>query len=317
MAGGVVCPFGEGAPTDRWSCTRCGSAASAADIASFLAAEKLVLESVLALPPSIAAAFAAKDAPQLGEGEDVLDRIAGEPGLAEEMQARLEQIVLTVAAAAPASASASASNAAGASSSSSAPSPASSSSSSSLPVSLASLSVSPAPAKTARKAARQRKAASKRACGSGVGAGFFVLEPGQKEAVARMAPQHFVVHQAAELWLSSRLAQLLSLPAAQSASPAQWAPLLSCAQMRLASLKIVLRSETHWALARELDRLGALATLSGRMDLAREAWAAAHHVHRSCFGDEADSTRRALHRVQHPPRNRQELGIDEQETEEE
>jgi dimethylargininase len=311
--GGVVCPFGV---TGRWSCcTRCGVAPSASQVAAYLAAETLVLDSVLALPAAAVAAASARDAVPLGEGEDVLDRLAADPVLLADMQARVEQIVQTACAAAAATADGqAAASGMPATSSSSSAAPSSSSSSSASPVvSAGELKVGGRTvAARQRKAAAARRAASKRAAGSGAGASFFILTPEQKAAVLLLTPQHYIVHQAAELLLSARLSQVLSLPAEQVSS-AQWSSLLSLAHTRLASLKTVLRSDTHWSLARELDRLGAVATLGGRWDAARDAWDAALHVHRTCFGEEADSTRRARIRAQQPPRTREELGLDDEE----
>jgi len=287
-------------------------------VAAYPAAETLVLDSVLALPAAAVAAASARDAVPLGEGEDVLDRLAADPVLLADMQARVEQIVQTSCAAAAATADGQAVGS-GVSAASSSSSAAPSSSSSSSPSSASSV-VSAGELKVGgrtvaarqRKAAAARRAASKRAAGSGRGASFFILTPEQKAAVLLLTPQHYIVHQAAELLLSARLSQLLSLPAEQATS-AQWSSLLSLAHTRLASLKTVLRSDTHWSLARELDRLGAVATLGGRWDAARDAWDAALHVHRTCFGEEADSTRRARIRAQRPPRTREELGLDDEE----
>jgi len=121
----------------------------------------------------------------------------------------------------------------------------------------------------------------------------------QRAALASMTTQHWMVHHAMERLLSTRLVQLqqqLSTAGTgvSSASLAsEWSALSALAHCRIAHVQRTLRLSTHWSLAREYDRLGEAATLCAQSAAAQAAWQAAYEVQRACFGEQADSTRRA------------------------
>ena len=319
VCSGTVSPYGEATAQDpgMWSCTRCGRAPSSASVSAFLSAESLILDDLLSLPCS--SLGSGPDAPPLAPGEDALDALLADPVLADDMQPRLEQILGAVLAAAAAAGESNTAAVAAAIGMTACGSNANSSGGMShlgggiggVGV-VGSLSVSPSPSKTARKNARLRKAASRRAAASGTGASFFALSGPQRAAVSLLAPSHWIVHTGIEVMMGARLSRLLSLSLSPSAAAPHWSALLSLGALRVDNVRRVLRSASHWSLAREFDRMGAVATLAGRahQQAAAAAWASAHRVHRECFGDDADATKRALQRMINPPTERHQLGFD-------
>lgn len=318
MCSGTVSPYGEATVQNpgTWSCSQCGRAPSPGSVSAYLSAESLILDELVALPCS--SLGSGPDVPPLAPGEDAIDALLADPVLADDMQPRLEQILGAAVAAAAAAGDANGAAVAAALGVPACGSNANSSGSSSVLAQLGgigggvsgSLSVSPSPSKTARKNARLRKAASRRAAASGTGASFFALSGPQRAAVSLLAPSHWIVHSVSEVLMGARMSRLVSLPPAAAAP--HWPALLSIGALRVDNVRRVLRSASHWSLAREFDRMGAVATLAGRThaDAAAAAWASAHRIHRECFGDDADATKRALMRMRNPPTDRDQLGFE-------
>ena len=250
--------------------------------------------------------------------DTILDGLIEESDLLRSVRPEIEQIVeavLTANAAVQASSSSSASQQlTSITSSSSSNSNSSSSASGSSSSSSLSFSSTPNRSKTARKLASQRRKVSG---GSGaatnnvkaslaeVSAPLVPLSASLRASIQTLAPSHWLIHQLLEMLLC-----LVLNDGDHSASSVEARPhydrALSIGRLRVANIMTVC-GRNHWSLAREYDRMGAVTVMAGEPTTAMQYWKLAYEVHRTLFGDSADSTRRAKQRVDRPPQTIEQL----------